>query len=215
MDLTALVDHLTLRLQQPLPGHRAQMARFSSQALSDYEKRFEEAAKEATRQSSVLILLYEKNGQVFIPLIKRPEYEGVHSGQIALPGGKVEPGDKDITATALRETWEEIGIATDQVSVLGTLTPIYIPPSRFWVNVVLGYCKDEPSFVADAHEVASVIELPIAHLQSIQHIEERSVMSSQTFNMKAPGYVYEDHFIWGATFMILGELWELLKKNNS
>ena len=113
MNLTTLVDHLKERLESPLPGSRAQLGLYSAQGLKEYEnhlKNFDPDTESNTRQSSVLILLYEKEGQVFIPLIQRPEYEGVHSGQIALPGGKVEPSDPDILATALRETHEEIGI---------------------------------------------------------------------------------------------------------
>ncbi|MDB5274634.1 MAG: pyrophosphohydrolase [Chitinophagaceae bacterium] len=215
MNLTILIDQLKQQLQQPLPGHKAQMALFSKEALSDYEKRLEENYNSTTtRQSSVLILLYQKNEEVFMALIKRPEYDGVHSGQIALPGGKVEPGDKDIIATALRETQEEIGITSEHIHVLGTLTPVYIPPSRFWVNVVVGYMTSSPQFIADSREVASVIELPLEHLQDLSHINERSVLGGQTLKMKAPGFIYQNHFIWGATFMMLTEFRELIKQSN-
>jgi 8-oxo-dGTP pyrophosphatase MutT (NUDIX family) len=212
MQLNTLVEILKIRLTQPLPGRAAQLALISPQALLEYEKRFEqETAIKNARQSSVLILLYEKNGQLFIPLIKRPEYEGVHSGQIALPGGKVEPDDKDLQATALRETYEEIGIPSEKIQVLGMLTPVFIPPSRFWVNVVVGYCNESPAFIPDAREVETILELPIKHLQDANHIEERSVMTSNDWKMKATGYVFQNHFIWGATSMILTELRALLK----
>src|SRR6202008_3053056 len=100
-----------------------------------------------------------------------------------LPGGKAEPGDSDVQATALRETQEEIGIAPTQIHILGMLTPVFIPPSRFWVNVVLAYYSGTPAFVPDAREVETILELPLEHLQDIRHIEERSVTTSQNWKM--------------------------------
>lgn len=214
MNLTTLVHHLAEKLQLPLPGYEAQLGLYSSQGLEEYKnhiKNFDPDTESNTRQSSVLILLYEKEGKVYFPLIRRPEYEGVHSGQIALPGGKVEASDPDILATALRETQEEIGIPPEHIQTLGVLTPVFIPPSRFWVNVVVGYSNSLPAFIPDQREVAEVIEYPLDQLQEISFIEEREVIRAQQWKMRAPGYVYQDHFIWGATSMILTELRELVK----
>jgi 8-oxo-dGTP pyrophosphatase MutT (NUDIX family) len=216
MNLVTLVSRIQERLQQPLPGYPAQLGLYSEQGLKDYEKHLlnfeQESDKNPSRQSSVLILLYEKDGQVMIPLIQRPEYDGVHSGQIALPGGKAEPEDQDVIATALRETREEIGITSDQITVLGSLTSVYIPPSRFWVNVVLAYSQSISIFIPDQREVASVIEFPLEHLANPEYIEEREVIRSKQWKMRAPGYSYQSHFIWGATAMILTELRELIEK---
>jgi 8-oxo-dGTP pyrophosphatase MutT (NUDIX family) len=214
MNLTTLVHHLKEQLELPLPGYEAQLGLYSSQGLEEYKrhiKNFDPDTDSNTRQSSVLILLYEKEGKIYFPLIRRPEYEGVHSGQIALPGGKVEASDPDILATALRETQEEIGIPPEQIQTLGVLTPVFIPPSRFWVNVVVGYSSSLPAFIPDQREVAEVIEYPLYQLQEIDSIEEREVLRAQQWKMRAPGYVYQDHFIWGATSMILTELRELIR----
>ncbi len=214
MNLTHLVNHLIQRLTQPLPGQKAQLSLMSEKSLRDYDNRikaYEQRIDPTTaRQSSVLILLYEKEGQVCIPLIKRPEYEGVHSGQIAFPGGKAEPDDVDLAATALREAYEEVGIRREEVKVLGMLTPVFIPPSNFWVHAVLAYTTGVPDFVLDQREVAALIELPIHKLEDAELIEERTVVSSANWSMKATGYAYQQEFIWGATSMLLTELRALL-----
>ncbi len=214
MTLSILVDQLRVRLLQPLPGKEIQLSLLSKDGLLDYKatvKSYEGLSALESRQSSVLILLYEKEGSIFCPLIKRQEYDGVHSGQISFPGGKVEEGDVDFVATALREAFEEIGIPSEQVTALGMLTPVYIPPSRFWVNVVLAYTNDVPDFIPDAYEVAAVIELPLNHLEDELAIEERSIPMTSSINRKVSGYRYEDYFIWGATSMILTELRSLLR----
>ncbi|HKZ38487.1 MAG TPA: CoA pyrophosphatase, partial [Chryseolinea sp.] len=82
------------------------------------------------RPGSVLILLYEENGEIKFPLIKRPDYIGAHGGQVSLPGGKTEPGEDSIQ-TALRETKEEIGIPGEQINVLGRLTEFHVIPSNY------------------------------------------------------------------------------------
>lgn len=215
MTLATLISHLHERFQHPLPGLEAQMHIYSEVGIQAYEKvvkRFDEENQSTpTRQSSVLILLYEKENVVYIPLIKRPEYDGVHSGQIGLPGGKSEPEDADDIVTALRETQEEIGIPPEQITILGKLTPVYIAPSRFWVNVVVGFLQGIPEFRPDPYEVASIIEFPLSHVNEPHIIEERKVIRMKEFTMHAPGYVYEEHFIWGATSMMLSELKILLQ----
>jgi 8-oxo-dGTP pyrophosphatase MutT (NUDIX family) len=195
---------------------QAQLSLHTEAGIKSYEKvlrHFEDQNQNnAIRQSSVLILFYEKNGTTYLPLIKRHEYEGAHSGQISLPGGKVEPTDVDEFETALRETEEEIGINRKDIHLLGKLSPVYIAPSRFWVQVILGYHRNTPSFLPDAHEVASIIEFPLHQLKDKTSIEERKVIRTPEFSMNAPGYAYKEHFIWGATAMMLTELNFLLTR---
>src|SRR6056297_719193 len=103
-------------LKKPLPGPHAQSK------LAPLE-RYEKTSDRDTREAGVLILLYPRDEQLYTVLIQRPLYQGVHSGQISFPGGKQEPGDRDLVHTALRETHEEVGILREKIEVLGKLTP--------------------------------------------------------------------------------------------
>lgn len=206
--LTNIVQELTLRLQSPLPGRDIHMALMSERRLKEFESKQDTSG---ARESSVLILLYETDGIVFFPIIRRSEYDGVHSGQIALPGGKKEETDADLIATALREANEEIGIKAYEVKLIGVLSQIYIPPSHFLVNVVLAYTETVPDFVTDPYEVAELINFPLNHLLKDDIIEQRHVATAKDYSMKAPGFVFKEYFIWGATAMILNELKSLIK----
>ena len=79
-----------------------------------------------TKEGAVLLLFYEKNGELYFPLIQRNSYEGVHSNQVSFPGGKKEAFDIDFYETAKRETFEEIGVEESKINYLGKITPITI-----------------------------------------------------------------------------------------
>ena len=107
MNFDELTSFLEKRVQQPMPGGLAHQKMKPKMANGAPLK-----MKHATppRKGGVLILLYEEDGMVRFPLIQRPSYEGIHSGQMALPGGRYEPQDQDQYHTALRESEEEIGV---------------------------------------------------------------------------------------------------------
>ncbi|MFT4033803.1 MAG: CoA pyrophosphatase, partial [Siphonobacter sp.] len=119
---TEFSEHLSQRLQEPLPGELAHQKMAAGSRL-----RYKVQPNERTRQSAVLILFYPYLGDIYTPLILRPKYEGVHGGQMAFPGGRMERTDKGLIHTALREAQEEIGIKASDVKVLGSLTKLYIP----------------------------------------------------------------------------------------
>src|SRR5579864_8707575 len=89
------------------------------------------------RLAAVLVLLFPVDGVLTFPLMRRPEYEGVHSGQISLPGGSQEGGET-FEQTALRETQEEFGVS-EHIEILGALAPVYVPPSDFEIHPLVGH----------------------------------------------------------------------------
>jgi len=156
--------------------------------------------------AAVLAFLYPKNEQTYFTLIERPEYDGSHSGQIALPGGKAEQYDQSIIATALREAQEEVNIISKEVNISGTLNDIYIPPSNFKVTPVLGYSFKEPQLIPEENEVKNIIEVKLADLLNPNSISKKKLKLKNGSSITTPCFVLESKIVWGATAMILNEL---------
>jgi 8-oxo-dGTP pyrophosphatase MutT (NUDIX family) len=194
-----------------LPGTEVQWEMASSdRMMQNYPRQKNSGSKIA----AVLILLYPVNGLVHTLFIQRPVYNGIHSGQISFPGGKVEAADANIIATALREAAEETGVEPDSVTILGTLTPLYIYVSDTEVTPVVGWCDEQPRFSIDAGEVVHIIEAPVPVLADKSIISEKPFMVRETeINVKY--FDYKGAVIWGATAMILHELLTILKRENT
>ncbi|MDH5368182.1 MAG: CoA pyrophosphatase [Cyclobacteriaceae bacterium] len=156
--------------------------------------------------SSVLILLYQYEEKIYIPLTKRHDYKGTHGGQISFPGGKHEEDDESRTHTALREAHEEIGVDPSEIEIIGLLSEIYISPSNFKVLPVVGYINVKPSFVREEFEVEKIIEVEISDfLDKANHkIKDMEVRNSLIKDI--PYFDIQGHVVWGATAMILSEL---------
>jgi 8-oxo-dGTP pyrophosphatase MutT (NUDIX family) len=163
------------------------------------------------RNAAVMMFFYPKDTIIHFVLILRPEYEGVHSGQIALPGGKVEMYDVNYIETALRETYEEVGIQPNTVTVIKSLTKVYIPPSNFWVHPFLGFSERRPNFVRQKEEVAKVIEVPLTELLNEDNVVLKKITTSYAKNIEVPSFELNGYTVWGATAMMLSELKMLLK----
>jgi len=202
------IDNLKTNLQKPLPGVDAQfeMAHVKREKVlaNSYES-------QNYRPSAVLILLYpNEQQQTSVLLIERMTYDGHHSGQIAFPGGKVEPDDIDLQATALREFFEETGSDTTP-TVIGKLTPVYIPISKFMVQPFVSYVEQKPNFSASAYEVNELIEWEINHLLNPDIIKETTIEPTPGFKLKTPYFDVKGKVLWGATAMMLNELKWVLK----
>jgi 8-oxo-dGTP pyrophosphatase MutT (NUDIX family) len=161
--------------------------------------------------AAVMMLFYPKNGITHLVLIVRNSYKGVHSAQIAFPGGKYELQDEIFENTALRETHEEVGIHPNSMEIIKTFTPMYIPPSDFMVHPFLGICKEEIIFVPDPKEVANIIELPLTVFLSDAIITDTNLTTSYANDINVPAFKIEEHIVWGATAMMLSELKDVLK----
>ncbi|WP_298222928.1 CoA pyrophosphatase [Flavobacterium sp.] len=163
------------------------------------------------RKAAVMMLFYPRNEKTNIILILRNSYKGVHSSQIAFPGGKVEESDDSLMHTALRETHEEIGIAPEQITVIRPFSEVYIPPSNFMVSPFLGYSNDTLIFKPDPSEVAGIIEFPIENFLDDTIVVNRMMETAYSKSIAVPSFKIYDHYVWGATAMMLSELKETLK----
>lgn len=165
------------------------------------------------RYGAVLILMYLRDEEWHFALIERPEYDGVHSKQIALPGGKQDLDDRDLVHTAFRETEEEIGIPQSALELLSDLSPVYIPPSNFLVSPFVGITHQEVHFIKEEREVAQIIEVPL-----MDFVEKQSVVKEEVqiqlppYRLKVNGFRIDEHFVWGATAMILNEFRKAMRE---
>jgi hypothetical protein len=143
--------------------------------------------------------------------MQRPQYEGIHGGQISFPGGKKEPEDDSVIKTALRETWEETGVDPSKIAIIGTLTPLLIPVSNMLVTPVVGWIDEKPSFDYRSEEVSYLINA------ELKLFLDTSIVKSKPLKIRGKMvtikyFDYQGNTIWGATAMILEELLVLIKR---
>ena len=203
------IEALKKRLKQPLPGLEAQRQMSSRPPSGNFEIRPDH------RKSGVLALLYPYHEILHLAFMKRTEDGRVHSGQISFPGGKMETDDRDYIHTALREANEELGIISEQVEVLGQLSPLYIPPSNFLVYPSVGFSRQRPDFQLSEKEVAAVIETPLEYLLKKETVQSVQVTVGHQLRMNVPAFTFGSHIIWGATAMMLNELLTVVRELGS
>ena len=208
-DPQSLAVILAERLKQPLPGLESQLIMASRKRLKfPLHSSFLSTAK----PSGVLILLYPFREDICFVLMRRPDYTGVHSGQISLPGGKFEKHDRDLIATAIREAKEEVGIKPSAINIIGILTPLYIPPSNYIVTPVIGWSNQRPEFMADSREVDEIIEVSLTDFLNDHHMKTKRIRLFMGLSANFPCYYIDRNIIWGATAMILSEFRVILKE---
>ena len=203
-----VVSILKKRIQEPLPGTAAQLKK-APEIRAEQINRFKTAIH--ARQSAVLLLLYPISSNSEVVFVERTTYEGTHSGQIGLPGGKKEKIDQAMSDTALRETQEEIGIDKNEITLIGSLTPLYIPISNFQVHPFVGFLSISPKFTPEPTEVRKIITFPVADLLQSE-ISKRNDMEIRGRVYEVPYFDVMGHVVWGATAMILSEFVELFKR---
>lgn len=195
-----LIERLRNRLQHPLPGYEAHIE------MAPALRRKITKIPDNARLSAVLVLLYQHEGNLYIPLMRRTQDGRVHGGQVSLPGGKHDDTDPDFTFTALREAEEELNIPAQEVDLLGDLTDIYIPPSNFKVFPRLGFLPARPNFLPEVNEVADIYEVQVSDFLRKEILGTHKVEIIQGMHLEVPGYtVLDQHLVWGGTAMILAE----------
>ncbi|GIV77155.1 MAG: coenzyme A pyrophosphatase [Litorilinea sp.] len=198
---SSFLAQLRADLQGPLPGRPAQNRMAPRPRPGDI---IPEQAGAHVRRGGVLLLLYPREGQIYLPLILRQTYDGVHSGQVGLPGGGYEEADGDLTQTALREAHEEIGVPPEEVEVLGRLSPLYIHASNFLVQPTVGWIGYRPAFHIDPYEVARLLEVPLLTFLDPSRLRQEEWQLRDRVAL-VPFFDIEGQTVWGATAMILGE----------
>ncbi|CAH0335963.1 putative Nudix hydrolase NudL [Flavobacterium sp. CECT 9288] len=208
MDFQEFLEIVPEIINSRLPAFDAHIKMAPLERIESLKKT--DASNEIHRLASVLMLLYPKNGKVHLVLIVRNSYDGVHSAQVAFPGGKHEKDDLDFSYTALRETYEEIGIDPSKIKIIKPFTELYIPPSNFLVYPFLGISKEPLDFILDPLEVAQIIEIPLMLLLNNEILVNKKQITSYSNEIFVPGFNINEHIVWGATAMILSELKEVL-----
>jgi 8-oxo-dGTP pyrophosphatase MutT (NUDIX family) len=202
------IEWLRERLLQQLPGRPAQ------EKMMGRVRPMPPVVPENARPSAVLCLLYPVETTLSMLLIRRIEDGKAHSGQISFPGGRQDPTDADLRATALREANEEVGIMSAEVDIIGALTPLYIPVSNFQVYPYVGFAQQRPEFNVSQSEVAGILETSIDNLL---HPDSKTMVNVTSpalpdISMKVRAYRLDENIVWGATAMIISELEAILEE---
>lgn len=199
MATTITVEAVRRALTRPLPGVAAQIrlaARYRIEELS-------QTPPADARPAGVLIVLYPHFDALHFLLTRRTEDVENHKGQISLPGGAQEDGES-LLDTALRETFEEVGIVVDPSCVLGQLSPVFIPPTRFLLTPYVAALPERPAFAPMAREVAELIDVPVAALLDPSVIR-RETWTLRDMEVEVPFFQIGPYKVWGATAMVLSE----------
>jgi 8-oxo-dGTP pyrophosphatase MutT (NUDIX family) len=201
------LEALRSRLAGPLPGLDAQLRmapRLSTGVVPG-------PAPENLRPAAAIVLIYPRDGSWHIPLTVRGLTLRHHTGQVSLPGGRIDHGES-VEAAALREAHEEVGVNPANVEVLGRLTPLVIDVSGHLLHPVVGRTLERPSFQIATGEVHRLIEARVSHLLRPDAVksERRRRSRPPREMMDAPYFEVDDAHVWGATAMVLAEFLALL-----
>jgi 8-oxo-dGTP pyrophosphatase MutT (NUDIX family) len=205
--MPSLPDALRHRLSRPLPGLEAQL-RMAPRPLM----RPDPSLAPGLRPAAALLLIYPQADVWHVPLTVRGSSLRHHTGQVSLPGGRLDHPGESVEEAALREAYEEIGVLPDDVEILGRLTSIPVIVSGHLLQPVIGVAVRRPVFTLAAHEVERLIELPVSRLLEPDAVawEERVRSIPPHGVMNVPYFEVDGARVWGATAMVLAEFGALL-----
>jgi 8-oxo-dGTP pyrophosphatase MutT (NUDIX family) len=201
----SFVQKIQTALEKPLPGQEAQFKMAHS-----FRKEASGTIPGNAKEAAVMLLLFLKNDNWHTALIQRTMMENdQHSGQVSFPGGKKEASDSSYADCAKRETFEEIGVASELIQILGALTPLYIPVSNFQVFPFVGFLEEEPVWNKQMSEVSEIIHVPITHFLEKENKKITTVKGKGFSLENTPYFDVNGKVVWGATAMILSEFCEI------
>jgi len=208
MDFQRFITQLKIAINKDLPGEESHQ-----KMRVIYDQSIElPFSKINSTQAAVLILLYLADNEIYFFLTKRTDELKHHKGQISLPGGTQE-GNEKLIDTALRETQEEIGINKTSISIIGTITPLFVPVTGFMIYPFIGYSLNKLNPKPDPVEVATIFSVNISDLLNKENrtTEQRNIRG---YDVQVPYFKLNDYQVWGATSMILSEFRDLIKSIN-
>ncbi len=172
-----------------------------------YEKFLSKNKINEMKKAAVLVCFFKRKDEYYLPLIRRPMHEKNHPGQIALPGGAMEENET-LENTALREAFEEVGIIPDNVEILGKMTPLPVPVSKYVITPFIGITNNEPKWNINRQEVDELIILKYTDLidSNNGYYEDWNLNGNM---LRVPIFKIMNKDIWGATAAVLSELIDL------
>lgn len=203
-----LVKRIQAALSQPLPGLAAQLRMAPSPRVGWDPLKL----PAGTRDGAALVLIYPHHDTLHLALTVRGSGMRNHTGQVSLPGGRVDEGET-IEAAALREAEEEIGVPRGSVLVLGLLTPLHIPVSNYLLHPVVGFVPARPVFNRAEWEVARIIEPSVEQLRdpvTVKREFRNRTADGESIQIDVPFFDIEQEKVWGATAMVLAEFCAIL-----
>ncbi len=211
-----LLDFLRIRLQKELPHTNIdnedlppKLVQFIKAAEKAERAQF---AKKPPRICAVMLSFYEHEGELFSPMMLRPDYSRAHPGQVSFPGGKREEQDVDLIATAIREMEEEVGVSIPRENVIGALSSVYIPPSNTLVTPIVGFLEGKPSYTPDEREVAEVLDVKWKDLRNLENAGFKKVILANGTWINMPAYYANGKEIWGGTARMISEMVKMMEE---
>lgn len=201
------IERLERKLEDDLPGLPSQLK------MAPIGREDHLITPSQYKDACVMTLIYPKKDDWHVVLIQRTitHPNDPHSGQISLPGGKMEDTDHTHADCALRETQEEVGINAEDVGIIGELTPLYVGVSNFLIYPFIGFTTQEPNFEPQASEVQKIIEVPVDLFVGDRYKRKKHMNIRGNVLKNVPFYEVYDHVLWGATAMIMSEFGSVIE----